>query len=213
MTEIFSFTFNPFQENTYIVASSKDRTCWIIDPGCYGASEQQQLLDFISRQQLVPKRLLNTHCHLDHIFGNALIADNYGLAPEWHPKEDVVMSGAALAAMMYGVKAPEYRAPGNKLQENTSLLLGGAAFRILFTPGHSPGSVCFYNEAEGYVIVGDVLFQGSIGRTDLPGGNYDTLIHSIRSQLLTLPDEVVVYNGHGPSTTIGEERRGNPFLR
>jgi hydroxyacylglutathione hydrolase len=99
------------------------------------------------------------------------------------------------------------------LKENTEIKLGDAVFRILFTPGHSPGSVCFYNAAEKYVIAGDVLFKGSIGRTDLPGGNYDTLIHSIKTQLLSLPDDVVVYNGHGPSTTIGAERRSNPFLR
>lgn len=212
MTEIFSFTFNPFQENTYIIAS-EDKSCWIIDPGCYGAAEQKVLSDFIATKQLKPVRLLNTHCHLDHIFGNAFVADTYQLAPEWHPKEDMVMSGASLAAMMYGVKAPEYRAPVSKLKENTEINLGDAVFRILFTPGHSPGSVCFYNAAEKYVIAGDVLFKGSIGRTDLPGGNYDTLIHSIKTQLLSLPDDVVVYNGHGPSTTIGAERRSNPFLK
>lgn len=212
MTQIFSFTFNPFYENTYIIAAP-DKTCWIIDPGCYGAKEQEKLEKLVQEEGLNPVRLLNTHCHLDHIFGNAFVADTYGLSPEWHPKEDIVMKGASLAAMMYGVRAPEYRACKQPLQENTTLQLGDATFKILFTPGHSPGSVCFYNEAEKFVIAGDVLFKGSIGRTDLPGGNYDTLIHSIRTQLLSLPDDVVVYNGHGPETTIGEERKSNPFLR
>lgn len=212
MTTVYSFTFNPFYENTYVITHS-NKECWIIDPGCYSESERNKLTAFIEKEDLRPVRLLNTHCHLDHIFGNAFIADTYHLAPEWHKKEDVVMKGASLSAMMFGVKAPEYRNPGPHLEEGTTMMLGDAAFQLLFTPGHSPGSICFYNEAESYVIAGDVLFRGSIGRTDLPGGNYDTLIHSIRTQLLTLPDDVVVYNGHGAETTVGEERRHNPFLR
>lgn len=212
MTEITCFTFNPFQENTYII-EAKDKTCWIIDPGCYFDKEKEKISHHIRTKGLTPVRLLNTHCHLDHIFGNAYIADTYNLAPEWHKKEDIVMTGASMAAMMYGVKAPEYRAPAGFLEEGTSIELNGISFQILFTPGHSPGSVCFYNAEEKYVIAGDVLFSGSIGRTDLPGGDYDTLIRSIKTQLLTLPDDVVVYNGHGVPTTIGKERMSNPFLR
>ncbi len=212
MTTITSFTFNPFSENTYLL-SDEQGECWVIDPGCYTESERIKLKDYIAQNRLIPSKLLNTHCHLDHIFGNALVSDTYQLKPQWHEKENIVARGAKLAAMMYGIKAPEHRSPGNYLAEGDILKLGEAEFEILFTPGHSPGSVCFYNAAEKFVIAGDVLFRESIGRTDLPGGNHKTLIRSIREKLFTLPDEVVVYNGHGPATTIGHEKKYNPFLR
>jgi glyoxylase-like metal-dependent hydrolase (beta-lactamase superfamily II) len=211
MSAVYSFTFNPFYENTYIIAGD-NKDCWIIDPGCYMAEERNQIVRFIEEKQLKPVKLINTHCHLDHIFGNSFIAKTYSLQPSWHRKEDVIMKGAPLAAMMFGVKAPEYVSPGEHLVENTEMELDGEVFRLLLTPGHSPGSICFYNQAKSYVIAGDVLFKGSIGRTDLPGGDYDTLIQSIHTQLMVLPDETIVYNGHGPVTTIGEERRHNPFL-
>lgn len=211
MSVVYSFTFNPFYENTYIIAGDK-KNCWIIDPGCYTAEEQERVVRFIDQKQLTPVRLLNTHCHLDHIFGNGFIANTFGLKPSWHRKENTIMQGASLAAMMFGVKAPEPVSPGELLVENTEMELDGEVFELLFTPGHSPGSICFYNRSRNYIIAGDVLFKGSIGRTDLPGGDYDTLIQSIQTQLLVLPDETIVYNGHGPATTIGEERRHNPFL-
>jgi len=212
MTSITSFAFNPFYENTYVV-SAANGDCWIIDPGCYTVKEQEKLVTFITDNGLKPVKLLNTHCHLDHIFGNAFIADKFNLKPEWHEKETTIAQNAKLAAMMFGVKAPEYRQPGAFLIPGDTLELGDASFKILFTPGHSPGSVTFYNEAEKFAIAGDVLFQGSIGRTDLPGGDYDTLIESIKRELLALPDDVAVYNGHGAPTTIGQERLNNPFLR
>lgn len=212
MTTITSFAFNPFYENTYIISNEKGE-CWIIDPGCYTESERKKLTDYISTHQLTPVRLLNTHCHLDHIFGNAFVAEYYQLQPQWHPNETIIAQNAKISAMMFGVAVPQYVEPGPFLEAGQTLQLGDASFKLLFTPGHSPGSISFYNEEEKYVIAGDVLFRESIGRTDLPGGNYDTLIKSIRKELLTLPDDVEVYNGHGPSTTIGHERKYNPFLR
>lgn len=212
MTSITSFTFSPFQENTYVI-SNEEGECWIIDPGCYTEAERNQLVSFIKSKRLTPVKLLNTHCHLDHIFGNAFVADTYQLSPQWHEKETVVAENAKMAAMMYGVNPPEYRAPGGFLKPGEFLTLGKASFEILFAPGHSPGSVCFYNQEEGYAIVGDVLFRESIGRTDLPGGSHQALIQSIRTQLFTLPDDVKIYNGHGEPTTIGHEKKYNPFLR
>jgi glyoxylase-like metal-dependent hydrolase (beta-lactamase superfamily II) len=212
MTSITVFTCNPFSENGYIV-SNEQKECWIIDPGCYTDKEKTALQSYIEKKELTPIRLLNTHCHLDHVFGNSFVANTYGLAPEFHKLEIPVLENAAIGARMFGVKPPEYVAPKSYIEEGDILKFGEHSFQVLFTPGHSPGSICFYNEAEQYVIAGDVLFQGSIGRTDLPGGDYDTLIHSIKSKLLSLPDAVTVYNGHGAYTTIGEERRKNPFLR
>jgi hydroxyacylglutathione hydrolase len=212
MTTITSFTFNPFSENTYII-SNESRECWIIDPGCYTEAEKQKLSKYISDNQLIPVRLLNTHCHLDHIFGNSYISDTYQLSPEWHENETFIAKNAKISAMMFGVKEPEYREPKSFIQQDTILKLGEDEFKVLFTPGHSPGSVTFYNAKENYAIVGDVLFRESIGRTDLPGGNYDTLIKSIKKELLTLPEEVIIYNGHGPATTIGHEKKYNSFLR
>lgn len=212
MTSITVFTCNPFSENGYIIANEQ-KECWIIDPGCYNDKERSALQNYIEKKELKPVRLLNTHCHLDHIFGNAFVAKTYGLSPEYHELEIPVMNSASVGAAMFGVKAPEQVEPGPFINEGDILSLGNHQFKVLFTPGHSPGSICFYNEEEEYVIAGDVLFHRSIGRTDLPGGDYDTLIRSIKTQLLTLPDAVKVYNGHGAYTTIGEERRGNPFLR
>lgn len=212
MSSVYSFTFNPFYENTYIIAGD-NRECWIIDPGCYRPEECDRLKRFIDEMKLIPVKLLNTHCHLDHVFGNGFISRTYGLKPQWHKNEDIIMKGAPLAAMMFGVKPPEQVASGEYLREGTRLELDGEVFELLLTPGHSPGSICFYNKQQSYIIAGDVLFKGSIGRTDLPGGDYDTLIRSIKTQLMTLPDDTIVYNGHGPDTTIGEERRHNPFLK
>lgn len=212
MTFVQSFQFNPFYENTYIIYNDK-KEAWIIDAGAYTADERKKMLDFIESNSLQPVRLLNTHCHLDHVFGNAFISEQFNLFPEWHEHETIVAKSAEFSASMFGVTPPKYVANKNFLVPGESLFLGETAFEILFTPGHSPGSVCFYNKEEQYVIAGDVLFRESIGRTDLPGGDYTTLIESIRRELFTLPDDVIVYNGHGLETTIGHEKNHNPFLR
>lgn len=210
-TKIASFCFNPFQENTYVVTHT-NKDCWIIDPGCYTLQEQKVLISYLEKNELKPVRLLNTHCHLDHIYGNKFIADEYKLELGIHEKELAVLNAAEMVAKMYGAKIPEKLAPGYFISEAEKLKLNDVVFDVLFTPGHSPGSICFLNNTESYCIVGDVLFENSIGRTDLPGGDYKTLIKSIQTQLLILEDKVEIYNGHGSSTSIGAERRNNPFL-
>lgn len=212
MSVVASFAFNPFQENTYVIYDDS-KECIIIDPGCYTAPERQQLLDFIENGGLKPVRLLNTHCHLDHVFGNQLMADTYNLKLEIHEGELPVLDAMPQVAEMYGIpNVTNSPAPGGFLKPGDSISFGNTELKILFTPGHSPASVSFYNATEKYVIAGDVLFQGSIGRTDLPGGDFATLIQSIKQELLSLSDDVLVYSGHGPETTIGAERATNPFL-
>ena len=210
-TDIAAFCFNPFQENTYII-SAANKDCWIIDPGCYTLQDQKILIAYVEKNKLNPVRLLNTHCHLDHIYGNKFISDEYKLELGIHEKELPILQRADLAARMFGAKIPEKCEPGYFIKEVDQLDLHESIFDILFTPGHSPGSICFSNTAEKYAVVGDVLFQGSIGRTDLPGGDYNTLLKSIRTQLLILDDATEIFNGHGPSTTIGAETKTNPFL-
>ncbi len=210
-TDIAAFCFNPFQENTYVIAHT-NKDCWIIDPGCYTLQDQKILTAYIEKNGLKPVKLLNTHCHLDHIYGNKFISEEYNLELGIHEKELPILQRADLAARMFGAKIPDKCEPGYFIKEGEQLHLNDVLFDILFTPGHSPGSICFSNKEELYTVVGDVLFQGSIGRTDLPGGDYDTLIKSIRTQLLVLDDATEIFNGHGPSTTIGAESRTNPFL-
>jgi glyoxylase-like metal-dependent hydrolase (beta-lactamase superfamily II) len=212
-TRITVFCFNPFQENTYVISHLASGDCWIIDPGCYTRQEETRLFDYIESHTLKPVKLLNTHCHLDHIYGNKAVADKYGLTLGTHEKELPVLHGTAVGARMFGAKIPDPLEPAYFISEGDVLMLGDVSFDVLFTPGHSPGSICFLNKEEQYAIVGDVLFNGSIGRTDLPGGDHDKLLRSIRTQLYVLPDETEIYNGHGPFTTVGQEKRTNPFVR
>ncbi|MEO1256465.1 MAG: MBL fold metallo-hydrolase, partial [Bacteroidota bacterium] len=164
------------------------------------------------QHQLTPVRLLNTHCHIDHVFGNKYVAETYQLELEIHEGELPVLNMLQATGNKYGVPVELSPAPARFLVPGESLTFGESKLDILFTPGHSPASVSFYNKAGGFVIAGDVLFRGSIGRTDLMGGDFNTLIQSIRSQLFPLGDDVIVYSGHGPQTTIGYERQSNPFL-
>lgn len=214
MARVVAFTFNPFQENTYLVVADNS-SCAIFDPGCSNPTERKQLTDYIEENNLRPEWLINTHCHIDHVYGNAFIAEKYDLRLAIHPDELQVLKAVPVVAQMYGIPfdPSDIGEPSIWLEEGASIKIGETTLNILLTPGHSPASLSFYDEAGGYVIAGDVLFQGSIGRTDLPGGDYDTLIKSIQTQLLTLDDDVVVYPGHGPSTTIGAERQSNPFLQ
>ncbi|MBT8218720.1 MAG: MBL fold metallo-hydrolase [Bacteroidia bacterium] len=209
---VISLTFNEFQENTYILYDETSE-CVIIDPGCSNAREEKILSETIEKHQLRPVRLINTHCHIDHIYGNQYIAEKYDLPLESHRGEIPVLEAAPQIAMMYGLKANPSPPITKFLDEGDQLTFGNTTLDVLFTPGHSPASISFYNAADKILISGDVLFQGSIGRTDLPGGNYDLLINNIKTKLLTLPDDVVVYSGHGPSTSIGFERKNNPFLQ
>lgn len=214
MTKVVCFTYNPFQENTYVVYETQTKEAFIIDPGCLGAQEEQHLFSNIEALGLKPVRLINTHCHLDHIYGNAAVAERYQLDLGIHPLETPVLEAAPRINDAYGLPPMTTSpAPSYFLEEGESLTLGDRTFEILLTPGHSPGSICFYNREDGYIISGDVLFANSIGRTDLPGGDYDTLMGSIHGKLLPLPDTTIVYSGHGPSTTIGAEKSSNPFLQ
>lgn len=211
MLTVQIFTFSPIQENTYVIYNELG-DCIIFDPGCYDDQEKQALADFISGNGLRPVQLVNTHGHLDHIFGNRFVCETYDLVPCFHPKEEEMFKLAPSSGLMYGLPFEMYTGPVTHLKEGDQITLGTEVFEILFTPGHSPGSLSFYSAAHHFVISGDTLFKGSIGRTDLPGGQYDQLIQSIQTQLLTLPDETLVYSGHGPVTTIGAERKTNPFL-
>ncbi len=211
MLHIKSFVFSPIQENTYILYN-EHKQCAIIDPGCYDDAEREQLSAFIEANGLNPVLLINTHCHLDHVFGNKYVADKYGLSLHIHPNEKLVLEFAPTAGLMYNMPFDSYNGELIYLAENDVVKLGEDELKVLFTPGHSPGSISFYSAAQQFVISGDVLFQNSIGRTDLPGGDTATLIKSIKEKLLVLPDSVIVYSGHGPATNIGREKRGNPYL-
>ena len=204
------FTFNPFQENTYLVWN-KSKQCIIIDPGCSSVSEEDALFQFIENNHLVPSLLLNTHCHVDHIFGNHFIFKKYKLTPTFHVLDNIVFERAKTVAEMYGLDFQPSPLPLSFLEENQVVNLGGLNLKVLLTPGHSPGHVVFYNQVEDYIIGGDVLFKQGIGRTDLPGGNHEQLLKSIREKLYVLPDKTLVFPGHGDSTTIGFEKENNPF--
>lgn len=211
MADVVAITYNEFEENTYIVYD-ETKECIIIDPGCHSMEEKLHLQSFITNNQLNPVKLINTHCHIDHIFGNKFIYDTYGLYPEIHPGEMQILRAAPQLSQMFGMQCEVSPEPIHFIQEGDEVKSGNTSLKVVFTPGHSPASISFINLVDNFVIAGDVLFYESIGRTDLPGGNYDTLINSIQTQLMNLPDNMVVYSGHGPATTIGHERKFNPFL-
>ncbi len=211
MIHVKTLTFNPFQENTYIV-STDNKEAAIFDPGCIDQRERKLLTAYMEREDLMPTRLVNTHCHIDHVLGNKYVAEKYGLKLEAHEKEVPMLSANASVSKMYGIA---YQTSPNieiLLNEGEQFQLGEESFDIFLCPGHSPGSLCFYHSESNILIGGDVLFQGSIGRTDLPGGDHNTLINVIKEKLFNLPNDTIVFPGHGPSTTIGFEKRTNPFL-
>lgn len=211
MIHIQMFTFSPVQENTYLLWNEKGNAL-IIDPGCYFTAEQETLQRFIEQKKLKPVQLLNTHCHLDHVFGNKWVADTYKLQLFLHPKEEQVLQVAPASGLMWGMSFDNYKGPLHFLNHGDIVNLDGNQLQVIFVPGHSPGHICFYCKAQNFLIGGDVLFLESIGRTDLPGGNHQQLLNSINEQLFVLPDETIVYPGHGPKTTIGHEKKYNPYL-
>lgn len=211
--KIKEFRCNPFAENTYLLYDETGEAI-IIDCGCLYDDEKTIMANFISKNNLTIKHLINTHLHIDHIFGNEWAARTFGVLPQAHQADEFLIEQAVAQARLFGIyEEVKPQALGNYLNEGDLIQFGNQDLQILHVPGHSAGSLCFYSEKEDFVIVGDVLFRGSIGRTDLPGGNYAQLINQIKSKLLTLPDETTVYCGHGISTTIGQERRTNPFLQ
>ncbi len=209
---IKSFINNPFQENTYVL-SDETGECAIIDPGMYTASEQNAVVNYIRDNQLKPVLLLNTHCHIDHVLGNKFVFDQYGLKPQFNEGESDVLTAVAAYAPQMGLRYEISPLPDHYLPETGTITFGNTELRLIFAPGHSPAHLCFYNKADNLLVGGDVLFRGSIGRSDLPGGNFSLLIKNIHEKLLTLPADCVVYPGHGPETTIGYEKQYNSFLK
>jgi glyoxylase-like metal-dependent hydrolase (beta-lactamase superfamily II) len=211
MLNVKIFQFNPLQENTYLIFN-EEQNCIIVDPGCYTDQERQQLLQFIASKALRPVLLVNTHCHLDHVFGNKFIHEQFGLELHIHEGEQKVLDMAPTSGLMWNLPFDNYQGKLHFIDESLPLQLGNDRLEILFTPGHSPASISLYSNKDDLLIAGDVLFRESVGRTDLPGGNPDILSHSIRTKLYTLPDETIVYPGHGIPTTIGHEKHHNPFI-
>jgi hydroxyacylglutathione hydrolase len=211
MINIKQFTFNAYQENTYLLFDETGE-CVIIDPGMYDGAEQNEVIQFIKSAGLTPVRLLNTHCHLDHVFGNKSVFDNWGLKPEFHKGELAILQAIPGYAPQMGMSYELSPEPDTFLEESGEITFGNSSLQLIFAPGHSPAHLCFYSEEDNFLIGGDVLFYNSIGRTDLPGGNHEQLIKNIKENLFTLPDETKVFPGHGKSTTIGFEKKHNPFL-
>lgn len=212
MTSVHIFEFNPFAENTYLVYDDTGE-CVVVDPGCYTEAERTLLRRFIEEKALKPVRLLNTHCHLDHVFGNRFVHDTWKLGLEIHRDELPVLERYIPTCQMYGIpNAAPSPAPAAWLNAGDVVTFGESRLEVIYTPGHSPASVSFYCRESDFILSGDVLFWESIGRTDLPGGDFDTLIASIREKLFVLPEHTVVYPGHGPATTVRHEKANNPFL-
>jgi glyoxylase-like metal-dependent hydrolase (beta-lactamase superfamily II) len=209
--EVYKLVFSPIEVNTYVIADeSKD--CAIIDCGCYDRSEFDELVKLIEEKDLNPVLLLNTHCHLDHIFGNRFVLEKYNLRP-MAPREDEKNRRKAVQhAALFGLSMKEPPEPLAFIDDLQLITFGTTELVSLHVPGHTAGSMAFYSEKDGCVFTGDALFAGSIGRTDLEGGNHDTLINSILCRLFVLPMSTVVYPGHGGSTTIERERMTNPHF-
>ncbi|MFY0642857.1 MAG: MBL fold metallo-hydrolase [Bacteroidia bacterium] len=208
---VHQLTFNPFAENTYLL--EKDSQVIVIDPGMYTPEENVQFKKYIDGQNLEVVHLLLTHAHLDHVFGVKWVNECYELTPRLHKEDDFIYENAQATANQYGLFMEALPQAEYDLHEGDTFDFHGSDLQIIHTPGHSPGSLCFISHEDKFVIGGDVLFQGSIGRTDLPGGNYQTLIDAIKTKLMPLSDDYRVYSGHGPMTTIGQERISNPFLQ
>ncbi len=210
--QVKSLTFNPFQENAFIIYD-ETAECAIVDPGMLTADEEALLIATIQELGLKPVKLLQTHLHLDHVFGTGFVADHYGLKPEAHEADLPFIVQHKEYARSFGVEvAANPPTPEVFLKDGDEVKFGHTTLEVRHIPGHSPGGLVFYHKETGIVIAGDALFSGSVGRSDLPGGNHEQLISAIQEKLMTLPDEVVVYPGHGPQTTIGEERKSNPYL-
>lgn len=212
MLQVKTFICNPYQENTYILFDGNE-SCAIIDPGMYTKDEEDAVVSFIKDNNLKPQLLLNTHCHVDHVLGNKFVFDTYGLTPQFHEGELPLLVEVQNYAPQMGIRYEVSPIPETFLSGEGHVILGDETLQIILAPGHSPGHLCFYHKKQGFLIGGDVLFKNSIGRTDLPGGNHQELIASISKKLYMLPDDTIVYPGHGSATTIGEEKLDNPFIK
>jgi hydroxyacylglutathione hydrolase len=211
MANVQSFVNNPYQENTYLLFDDSGE-CVVIDPGMYTAAEQNIVVDFIKENNLKPVLLLNTHCHIDHVLGNKFVFDQYGLKPQFHIGESETLAAVMAYAPSMGLRYDPSPVPDTFLPETGTIKFGNTELQLIFAPGHSPAHLCFYDKDGNILIGGDVLFRTSIGRTDLPGGDFSTLVKNIKEKLFLLPDDCTVYPGHGPETTIGYEKQHNPYL-
>ena len=212
MIRIKNFIFSDFQENTYVL-SDESNNCIIVDPGCFNWDEQQELLNYLCTGKLSLQKIVFTHCHIDHVFGAGFLSRTFPEAGLFaHKLESMFISHNSAMAAMFGISMKNPPALTGFLTEGDPLRFGNSELQILHTPGHSPGSLCYYHQAQGFILAGDVLFCGSIGRADLPGSDMETLLESIRGKLFTLPGDVNVLCGHGPATTIAREKQHNPFV-
>ncbi|MFY0689523.1 MAG: MBL fold metallo-hydrolase [Cyclobacteriaceae bacterium] len=210
--QIKSFVFNSFYENTYLLIADNKET-FIVDPGCYDAHERNELLDFIKAEQLQPKAIVNTHTHIDHVLGNSFLKEHFSI-PLWIPNEEAEMYKSVEAyAPTWGINGYRGTDPDWLIPNTGNIQLGELELEIRYAPGHSAGHLIFYHQESNQLIAGDVIFNRSIGRTDLPGGDFATLEQSIKSQVYSLPDETIIYPGHGPKTTVGDEKTMNPFVK
>lgn len=212
MITVQTFTFNPYQENTYLLID-ENKNCIIIDPGMHSAAEEEEFKAYILQNQLTPILLLNTHCHIDHVLGNKYVYEQWQLKPNFHEGEIPVLVAVDNYAPQMGIRYETSAIPESFIEEGDLITLGNHKIKAILAPGHSPAHLCYYSEAAKVLIGGDVLFRNSIGRTDLPGGNHQALLDNIKSKIYTLPEDTVVYPGHGPTTTIGYEKKNNQFVR
>ncbi|PKP52416.1 MAG: MBL fold hydrolase [Bacteroidetes bacterium HGW-Bacteroidetes-1] len=211
MIQIKKIVFNAFQVNTYILYDETGE-CAIIDAACSSTDEEEAMANFITIHKLKPVMLLSTHAHIDHILGNAFVVDTWNLELAAHPDSEMYLEHALNHAQLYGLRLTRVINSTIKLHDEQLLNFGNSTIKVLHTPGHALGSVCFLSEEVPFVVAGDVLFYQSIGRTDLPGGDYDVLKNSIWGKLFVLPEQTIVYPGHGPETSIGSEKVSNPFV-
>ncbi|MNN42252.1 putative metallo-hydrolase [compost metagenome] len=212
MLQIKTFTFNPYQENTYLLYNEEGNAL-IIDPGMYGEKEQVEFLTFVDLHNLTPQLLLNTHCHIDHVLGNYFIHEKFDLLPQFHEGELSTLIAVQNYAPQMGFRYDISPIGEVFLKDGDKIQIDNDELEVILAPGHSPAHICFYSASQKFLIGGDVLFRNSIGRTDLPGGNHQQLLDNIKQRLYTLPDDTIVYPGHGPSTTIGFEKNSNPFIQ
>ncbi len=212
MVQVQTFVFNPFSENTYLLHDETGEAI-IIDPGCYDRSELNELVAYVDAHSLKPVQIVNTHAHIDHVLGVAALKRKYGIPFALHKLEEPVLKAVKSYASNYGFSTFEEPEIDTFIREGETIEFGNTSLKIIFVPGHAPGHVAFVSDTDKLVIGGDVLFRMSIGRTDLPGGDHATLLRSIREQLFTLPDDYQVYAGHMEPTTIGFEKKHNPFFK
>ena len=211
MLQIKIFTFSPIQENTYLLFN-EHKNAILIDPGCYSIEEKNELKKYLDDNGLNLKMLINTHCHLDHVFGNKWVNETYGLKPIIHKNEEPMLKVAGFSGEKWGLPFDNYEGEVEYFKEGDIISLDEDELHIIEAPGHSPGHVCLYSKTQNFIIGGDVLFYESIGRTDFPMCSHDDLINNIKTKLFVLPAETIVYPGHGSETTIGHEKKNNPFI-